>query len=653
MYHKNGHHFPLLALLLACSGPKVEWIEGEGQADGRAQHSLVLHNVPGGSRVWFQELYDRIEVTEPEGCTIQHFQGTSVYLDIPTDAPNPLIVKYFERALPRHSWAPEGFVLQQQGKEDRPLEVTYHFLERKGTPVSADWYAARYPVQPGDLIPRPKRIEYGAPSFPMEEHTTRPEGWYRITVSGGEAKLEAGDRNGELYARQTLDKLPEECPDMVIEDWPDLGLRGFMLDVVRDFRSKDEVLKILDIMASYKLNLLHFHIGDDEAWCLEIPGLPELTDFSGRHALPDWDLQETRALKPTANGRIGNSTFYTGEEYGEILRYAWERGICVVPEFDAPGHSRASIKAMQAYERRTGDSSFRLQDPADTSRYWSAQDFTDNVLDPDYPGVYKFYGVVFDEVIRMHREAGVPLPGIHIGGDEVPGGTWAGRDRRQLKDKFTRGMLALAQGARREAGRLAGNGAGHRTRNPGSAQAAASFRECLEHPGRRYRTHLPAGQRGHPRPPFQRPERLCGPRLHRRSRGNRPPLGRLCGRAEGLRPAAVADLRVGPMGGRGQPGGLGPRRRRPPRAGKAGNDCGCRGPALVGEPPQLRRRHLPDAAQGPGNLGTGLEFAPGLAHGRGLQGRFRPFLFHREGGGNAALGCAGICLQKENQHILI
>ena len=444
MYHKNGI-FLLLALLMACSGPKVEWTEGEGQADGRALHSLVLHNVPGGSRVWFQELYDRIEVTEPEGCTIQHFQGTSVYLDIPADAPNPLIVKYFERALPRHSWAPEGFVLQQQGEEDRPLEVTYHFLERKGTPVSADWYAARYPVQPGDLIPRPKRIEYGAPSFPMEEHTTRPEGWYRITVSGGEAKLEAGDRNGELYARQTLDKLPEECPDMVIEDWPDLGLRGFMLDVVRDFRSKDEVLKILDIMASYKLNLLHFHIGDDEAWCLEIPGLPELTDFSGRHALPDWDLQETRALKPTANGRIGNSTFYTGEEYGEILRYAWERGICVVPEFDAPGHSRASIKAMMAYERRTGDSSFRLQDPADTSRYWSAQDFKDNVLDPDYPGVYKFYGVVFDEVIRMHREAGVPLIGIHIGGDEVPGGTWAGRDRRQLKDKFTRGMLALAR----------------------------------------------------------------------------------------------------------------------------------------------------------------------------------------------------------------
>ena len=112
--------------------------------------------------------------------------------------------------------------------------------------------------------------------------------------------------------------------------------------------------------------------------------------MGAHHALPDWDLQETDALKPTANGKIGNVTFYTAEEYKEILRYAWERRIVVIPEFDMPGHSRASIKAMQAYERRTGDIGFRLQDPADTSRYWSAQDFTDNVLGVELSGVYKF-----------------------------------------------------------------------------------------------------------------------------------------------------------------------------------------------------------------------------------------------------------------------
>jgi hexosaminidase len=218
-----------------------------------------------------------------------------------------------------------------------------------------------------------------------------------------------------------------------------------MLDVVRDFRSVDEVLHILDLMASWKLNTLHFHLADDESWCLEIKPLPDLTDYGAHHSLPDWNLQESEALKPTANGRIGQTTYYTAEEYQRILRYAWERRIAVIPEFDTPGHSRASIKAMQAYERRTGDSSLRLQDPADTSHYWSAQDFTDNVLSVYLPSVYRFYGIVFDEVIRLYEEAGVPLRAIHIGGDEVPQGAWAGRDRHEMKELFTNGMLDLAE----------------------------------------------------------------------------------------------------------------------------------------------------------------------------------------------------------------
>jgi hexosaminidase len=288
-----------------------------------------------------------------------------------------------------------------------------------------------------DILPRLKQEAF------QGEDT--PAGWYRIIWdSEGKASVQADDEDGLYYAKVTQDKLPKDLKDCTVEDWPDLGMRGFMLDVVRDFRTKEEVLKVLDIMASYKLNLLHFHLGDDEAWCLEIPALPELTAFSGHHELPDWDLQEPDALKPTANGRIGNTTFYTAEEYKEILRYAWERRIRVVPEFDAPGHSRAAIKAMQAYERRSSDDTYRMQDPADTSHYWTAQDFTDNVLDPELPGVYRFYGTVFDEVIRLHEEAGAPLPGIHIGGDEVPDGCWAGRDRRQMKEHFTRGMLRLA-----------------------------------------------------------------------------------------------------------------------------------------------------------------------------------------------------------------
>ena len=430
-----------MLLVVACAQPSIEWIEGPTGENGLASQTLVLKNMPEGGRVWFQELFDNHKITEGPVDQIHHYQGTSFYLDIPQSG--TLTLSYEGRPLPRHSWAPEGFVLQVMGKASRLLPIEYKFLERDGSPINASWFAASYVPGPADILPRPKRINEPGTVTPEE---LRPRGWYKIAFdSEGKAQVESQDETGAVYAQTTLDKLPKGSKDLVIEDWPDLRLRGFMLDVVRDFRSKEEVFKVLDIMASYKLNLLHFHLGDDESWCLEIPKLPELTAYSGHHDIPDWDLKETNALKPTANGRIDNTTFYTEEEYKEILQYAAERQIAVVPEFDAPGHSRAAIKAMQAYEAKTGDERFRLQDPADSSRYWTAQDFTDNVLDPDLPGVYNFYGVVFDEVIRMHKEAGVPLLGVHIGGDEVPDGAWSGRDRKRVKDTFTRGMVKLAQ----------------------------------------------------------------------------------------------------------------------------------------------------------------------------------------------------------------
>lgn len=433
--------FFLLLLTAACSRiPSAEWTEGPTDSDGRAMHSLVLSNVTEGSRVWFQELFDG--KTFVEGPKMNHYQGTSWYIDIPTSG--NVTLKYYGRPLPRHSWAPENFILQQKGKPDTPMEVKYHFLEQAEPADSLDGFVCQYKAQPADIIPQVKRVQYGIE--PLNKMETHPEGWYRITIGeDGEPKVEADDEDGAFYAQVTLDKLPRPLPPMTIEDWPDMPYRGFMLDVVRDFRSVDEVLEIIDLMASWKLNTLHFHLADDESWCLKIKDFPELTAYGAHHTLPDWNLQETSALKPTANGRIGNVTYYTAEEYKRILRYAWEHRIVVIPEFDTPGHSRASIKAMQAYERRTGDMSFRLQDPVDTSHYWSAQDFTDNVLSVYLPSVYKFYGTVFDEVIRLHQEAGVPLPAIHIGGDEVPDGAWASRDRHEMKEIFTNGMLDLAE----------------------------------------------------------------------------------------------------------------------------------------------------------------------------------------------------------------
>ena len=433
--------FLFIMLMAACTRtPKAEWTEGPAEDDGRAMNTLVLQDVTKGSRVWFQELFDSKTIVE--GPAINHYQGTSWYIDIPNDG--TVTIKYYGRPLPRQSWAPEGFVMQRKGKPDKPMQVNYHFIQHPKNDAVDDDFICRYEAQPGDIIPQVKRVKYG--TEPLEKSENLPYGWYRITIDeNGEPKVEADDEDGAFYARTTLEKLQKPLQPMTIEDWPDNQYRGFMLDVARDFRSVDEVLKVIDLMAQYKFNVFHFHIGDDEAWCLEIKDLPDLTDFSGHHALPDWNLQETEALKPTANGRINNKTYFTGEEYKQILRYAWERHISVIPEFDAPGHSRASIKAMQSYEKRTGDASYRLQDPADTSHYWSAQDFTDNVLSVYLPSVYTFYGIVFDEVIRLHEEANVPLLAIHIGGDEVPNGAWANQDRKAMKDLFTNNMLELAE----------------------------------------------------------------------------------------------------------------------------------------------------------------------------------------------------------------
>ena len=433
--------FSLLILTVSCAKkPYAEWTEGQAEDDGRALNCLVLNNVNKDSRVWFQELFDSKAIVE--GPTINHYQGTSWYIDIPADG--TVTIKYYGRPLPRRSWAPEGFVVQRHGKPDKPIDVYYHFIKHPKNDALDNDFVCRYEVQPGDIIPQVKKVKYGVE--PLEPGSGLPHGWYRIIIDeNSQPTVQSDDEDGAFYASVTLSKLPQPLQPMTIEDWPDNQDRGFMLDVARDFRSVDEVLQVIDLMASYKFNILHFHIADDESWCLEIKDLPDLTAFGGSHALPDWDLHETKALKPTCNGRINNATYYTSEEYKHILRYAWERHIAVIPEFDAPGHSRASIKAMQAYERRTGDSSLRLQDPADTSHYWSAQDYTDNVLSVYLPSVYKFYGLVFDEVVRLHKEAEVPLLAIHIGGDEVPGGAWTGRDRKAMKDLFTNNMLELAE----------------------------------------------------------------------------------------------------------------------------------------------------------------------------------------------------------------
>ena len=141
-----------------------------------------------------------------------------------------------------------------------------------------------------------------------------------------------------------------------IEDAPRFRYRGLHLDVARNFQQPATVKKLLDLMAFYKLNKFHFHLTDDEGWRLEIAGLPELTEFGGRRSHPEEDLQSlppSFGSGPHANSATSyGSGFYSRQDFLDILLYAAERHIEVVPEIDLPGHSRAAIKAMEFRRKR-------------------------------------------------------------------------------------------------------------------------------------------------------------------------------------------------------------------------------------------------------------------------------------------------------------
>ena len=209
-----------------------------------------------------------------------------------------------------------------------------------------------------------------------------------------------------------------------------------MLDIARNFTKKADLLKLINQLAAYKINVLHFHFSDDEAWRLEIPGLEELTAIGSRRGFTEdesqclypvyyggWNPNDTTA---TANG------YYTREDFIEVLQYAAKRHITVIPEIESPGHARAAIKAMEArFNRLKGEDmekarEYLLSESADTSKYVSAQAYTDNIMNVALPSVYRFMDKVSDEIIKMYKDAGVPLATIHIGGDEVPKGSWTG-----------------------------------------------------------------------------------------------------------------------------------------------------------------------------------------------------------------------------------
>lgn len=270
---------------------------------------------------------------------------------------------------------------------------------------------------------------------------------YKLAIDKNGINIWGSDAAGVFYGIQSLIQLiPIEAlqkksaeinmAGIIIEDAPRFAFRSVHLDVGRNFQTKETILKVLDLLATYKINHILFYATEDEGWRIEIDGLPELTEVGAvRKHLAG---KEVAALHPAyGSGPFAKesgkhaSGYYSRSEFIEILKYADARHIKIVPELNFPGHARAAIKSMEArYERLMKEgkeqeaNEYRLIDPRDQSVFISAQGYQDNVVDVTRPSCYHFYEKVVDELISMYKTAGLTLDVMHIGGDEVASGAW-------------------------------------------------------------------------------------------------------------------------------------------------------------------------------------------------------------------------------------
>ncbi|MFC7974671.1 beta-N-acetylhexosaminidase [Streptomyces cinereoruber] len=257
-----------------------------------------------------------------------------------------------------------------------------------------------------------------------------PEG-YRLTTGapGAAVLVEGGGPAGVFWGAQTLRQLlgPDAyrrapvtdrawtLPHTTVEDRPRFGWRGLMLDVSRHFTAKDDVLRLLDLLAAHKLNVLHFHLTDDQGWRIEIERHPRLTEVGSWRARSKWGHRASPLWTDTPHGG-----FYTRDDIREIVAYAAERHITVVPEIDLPGHSQAAIAAYP----ELGNT-----DVVDTAALtvWDTWGVNPNVLAPTEE-VLRFYEGVFEEVLELF-----PSPFVHVGGDECPKDQWKASPAAQAR----------------------------------------------------------------------------------------------------------------------------------------------------------------------------------------------------------------------------
>ena len=235
---------------------------------------------------------------------------------------------------------------------------------------------------------------------------------YNLTVSKQGVNIQASSAAGAFYGLQTLAQLArngKKLPVTTIKDEPRFPYRGLHLDVSRHFFNTDYVKKQIDLVATYKINRLHWHLTDGAGWRLEIPGYPRLTEFAAwRKAanLQDWGKYDHHFCEKDEEGAYGG--YYTEADVREVLEYARLRHVTVIPEIEMPGHALA---ALAAYPELSCDSTQTYK----VSPTWGV---FEQVFCPSET-TFKFFEGVMDEVVELF-----PSEYIHIGGDECPKTAW-------------------------------------------------------------------------------------------------------------------------------------------------------------------------------------------------------------------------------------
>ncbi|WP_017612669.1 beta-N-acetylhexosaminidase [Nocardiopsis salina] len=250
-----------------------------------------------------------------------------------------------------------------------------------------------------------------------------PEG-YRLVVDGRGASVIGHDPAGVFYGAQTLRQLlPPDAyrdaplpgaawvlPAVSITDAPQFRWRGAMLDIARHFQPKREILRFVDLLAAHKLNVLHLHLSDDQGWRVQIRRYPRLTEAASWRT----GSQVGTVRPPVFDGRP-HGGYLTQDDVREIVSYAAERHVTVVPEIDVPGHSQAAIHAYP----ELGEAG-RIPVGTQWGIFEEVLAVTDEVLD--------FYRNVIDELLELF-----PSPYFHVGGDECPKTQWKGSASAQQR----------------------------------------------------------------------------------------------------------------------------------------------------------------------------------------------------------------------------